>query len=255
MRRFLYLAAAIVWAGLGASAFGQGMGGGGAGGGTGTSGGAGGGGTGLTGGGNSLLGSSGGTSLLGGTGGTSTLGGTGGTNRTGTGRTGTGTFTPAQSNLFGGTYGNPLYNGRPGSTNLSLATPGGFGAPSYGTTTTGTGTGTTGRATGTGGRATVRSGMTGGTTGQTGAPTYVSHIAELKFPVAPVVPSAIQAELQGVINRTSMWKGPATVTVEMVGTTAVLRGRVSDADDKRMVEGMVRLTPGVRDVINEITSP
>jgi hypothetical protein len=252
MRRFLYLAAVVVSTGLSASAFGQGggMGGGGMGG-SGLQGGSGG--SGLQGGsgGSSLLGGSGGTSTLGGSGGTGTLGG--GTTRPTGGRATAGSFAPAQSNVFGGTYGNPLYVGRPGSTNLSLKTPGGFGTATYGTTT-GTTTTPGGRTAG-GGRATINSGTQGGTSNQNTSTTVVTHIAEMKFPVAPVVPSALQADLQGQLSRSSMWKGPANVTVEIVGGTVVLRGQVADADDRRMAEGMVRLTPGVRDVQNEIVLP
>jgi hypothetical protein len=254
MRRFLYLAAAVVWTGLTASAFGQGGGmGGSSGGGNSFGGGSGG---------SSVLGGSGGSNVLGGSGGTGNLGGSGtsglgtlggGTTRPTGGRTTAGSFAPAQSNAFGATYGNPLYNGRPGSTNLSLKTPGGFGQASFGTTTTGT-TQQGGR-TAAGGRAAINTGNLTGTTNQNTSTTMVSHVAEMKFPVAPVVPSALQAELQGQLTRTSMWKGPANVTVEIVGGTVVLRGRVADADDRRMAEGMVRLTPGVRDVQNEIVVP
>jgi hypothetical protein len=256
MRRLFYLTAAVVWAALSASAFGQGtggMGGSGAGGGTGLSGGSGGGGFG---GGTGGTGTSG-TGILGTSGGMGTLGTT--ANRTtGGGRTTAGSFAPAQSNVFGGTYGNPLYNGRPGSTNLSLTTPGGFGTATYGTITSTTGGQGTQGGRNAGGRATINSGLTGGTggtTGQNGSTTVVTHLAELKFPVAPVVPSALQADLQGQLNRSSMWKAPPSITVEVIDGLVVLRGRVADSDDRRMAEAMVRLTPGVREVRNELTSP
>ena len=47
----------------------------------------------------------------------------------------------------------------------------------------------------------------------------------------------------------------STVRVEVVGTTVILRGRVADEDERRLVEGMVRLEPGVQVVQNELTIP
>jgi len=61
--------------------------------------------------------------------------------------------------------------------------------------------------------------------------------------------------LQGQLNRSSMWKAPPSITVEVIDGLVVLRGRVADPDDRRMAEAMVRLTPGVREVRNELTSP
>jgi len=40
--------------------------------------------------------------------------------------------------------------------------------------------------------------------------------------------------------------------VEAQGEVIVLRGRVADEDERRLVEGMVRLEPGVHEVRNEL---
>ena len=45
--------------------------------------------------------------------------------------------------------------------------------------------------------------------------------------------------------------------IELVadGQVVVLRGNVQTGDEARLVEGMIRLTPGVRDVRNELKFP
>lgn len=267
MRRSFYLAAVAIVLGLTTQTFAQGGGGGGGtagsgggfGGGTGGSGGFGGssGGSSFgTGGSNSFSGSSGGSfsgsgnTLLGGT------GMTGGTTSTVPGRTGAGGRTIggggvsiSQSNFLSATYANPLYPGRPGSTSLAPAA-GGFGQPSFGNTTT-TNRTATGRAGRAGGTATVNSGL-----GQSGtATTPITFAAEVRFPVPAIQGTQVQTDLQQLINRTSILKQPGDVSVEVQGTTVILRGRVADEDERRLVEGMVRLEPGVHNVRNELTIP
>lgn len=282
MRRYLFLAAALTL-GLSAGAFAQGGGGSGFGGG----GGSGGGGGGLGGGGGSGLGGGGGGTGLsggggfggGGTGGLSTGsgfsgGGTafsgGGAGMAGGGRGGaaggrgaaggTGGFQISPTNFLSRTFANPMYVGRPASTNPSLGEPGvklqgqGFAQPSFGTVTTITTTNTgLGGRTGTaaiGGR-----GMTGGIGGLGSAASQtpdVSYTAVIRFAPPPVSVTVIRADLQGLLNRSSALSRPATVRVEADGDTIVLRGRVADEDEKRLVEGMVRLEPGVREVRNEL---
>jgi osmotically-inducible protein OsmY len=41
----------------------------------------------------------------------------------------------------------------------------------------------------------------------------------------------------------------------MDGSTVVLRGSVRDDHERRLAEALVRLTPGVRAVRNELTAP
>ncbi|MSR54036.1 MAG: BON domain-containing protein [Gemmataceae bacterium] len=255
MRRILYLAAIALGLGTTANVLAQGgVGGGtGAGGGTGGTGAGGGGGSTFAGGsggtgGNSFTG--GGTqSFTGGTGGT-TGGGAGG--RTGGGGgTGTGTtFTPSTTGIFAAYYSNPLYPGRPGSTNISNKTVGGFGQPSFGTATTST-RATTGQA-GRAGTATARNQNTSNNKANIAPITYAM---EVKFPAPVIVPTRLQADLQGLISRTSAIRTPGSVRVEVAGTVVILRGRVSDEDERRLVEGMVRLEPGVHEVQNELTIP
>lgn len=279
MRRIVFLCAAV-GLGLSANSFGQGGGGGGQGFGGGGGGGQGfgGGGSSFGGGGSSFGGggssfSGGGSSFSGGgntfSGGGNTFSGggmsfTGTPTSTGTGRTGAGGraiggtgVSISPTNFLAATYGNPLYNGRPGSTNISPKAGGGFGQPSYGNVTT-TGTTTPGGRTGLGGTASInRGGLTGGVGGLNGGYGEVAPItftAQVRFNSPPVVAAQVQTDLQNLISRTTI-TNPSEVRVEVVGSTAILRGRVASDDERRLVEGIVRLEPGIHDVKNELTIP
>ena len=281
MRRLLYLAAIIVTLGTSAQVLAQGggFGGGGSGAGGGFGGGgAGGGGSSFGGGGSSFGGGGssfggGGTSLGGGgttfggggtsfSGSGSLLGGTGGmlggTTSTVPGRTGAGGRTIGGSgtqisstNFLAATFANPLFPGRPGSSNTAPAA-GGFGQPSFGNVTTTSNTRTAGAGRGAiGGTASVGSNY--GRVTNTNLP--IAFATELRFPAPPIQVPQVQADLQGLINRTSILKLPSAVRVEVSGNTVILRGRVADDDERRLIEGMVRLEPGIHDVRNELVVP
>ena len=64
--------------------------------------------------------------------------------------------------------------------------------------------------------------------------------------------SALRADLQGVLSRSTVLTAPENIQVSMNGDTVVLRGTVPRERDRRQAEGLIRLTPGVRDVRNEI---
>jgi hypothetical protein len=193
-------------------------------------------------------------------GGTSFGGGTGG----GRGAAGgSGGFTISQTNPFAGTYSNPLYYGRPGGTTTSMGAGGtqlrgaGFGQPSYGTVTTTsvTTTGAGGLAGRTGTATVGNRGMTGGIGGGIGGANstpQVSYMATVGFAGPPMITPVVRADLQGLLNRSSALSRPGTLRVEAAGDVIVLRGRVANEDEKRLVEGMVRLEPGVHEVRNEL---
>jgi len=231
------------------------------------------GGGGLTGGGSSF---SGGTSTSGGGafsgGGTSFGGGgTGYGGGAGGGRGaagGSGGFQISPTNIFSSSFVNPMYYGRPGASSTSMGQGGsqlkgqGFGQPSFGNVTTAGTTGTTGL-TGTGlagrtGTASIGRGLTGGVGGLGGgmsgsntAP-QVSYAAQVGFRAPPLSVPVVRADLQGMVNRSSALSRPGNVQVQAVGDVIVLRGKVADEDERRLVEGMVRLEPGVHEVRNEL---
>lgn len=245
LRLFLLTAAVGLCVGLDVHA--QGGGGGFGGGGTGGTGGGFGGGTG----GSSLGGSSLGGSSLGGTslGGSSLgngLGGTGGRTTGGTGTRGGSSGGVSNTNFLSGSYGNVLYPGRPGSTSTSMSsgTVGGFGQA---TLTNNSNSGNSGR--NAGGSASV-TGLTNNNNSNTVI--RIQHTTTLDFPVKPVVASELQQNLQSIIARSSSIKDPSKIKVAIEGNTVVLSGPVASERELKLVEGMIRLTPGVRAIRNEL---
>lgn len=185
--------------------------------------------------------------------------------------------------IFGAFYANPYYQGL---YQNATGGPGGFGVPLLNTTGsvgTGLGSGIGMRTTSTG----VRTGTTGlgGTTARTGAtgvgglgrtggvgglgntatqsgvivplPVQITYPAIARFPTQPVAAPQLQADLSGMLARsTAAIANPAGVQViPDVRNNVLLRGTVRDADEARLVEGMVRLTPGVGFIKNELTFP
>ena len=138
----------------------------------------------------------------------------------------------------------------------SAAAPAGLGNVVF--AATGAGAGGAAGARGT----TTATGRTGGTgTGQTTdpggqlvqLPRQIAYTAQLKFAVPPLPAPRLQADLRGVIDRAGLAASPAGVQVLVDGNAVVLRGAVADGDEARLVEGLVRLTPGVGRITNELT--
>jgi hypothetical protein len=189
-----------------------------------------------------------------------------GTSGFGTG-IGTATGGVSRMNPFASYFANPMAAGLPNNTGRAAA----FGQPLYGTTTgtTGYGTGglnsmmsgrlgTTGLG---GGLATPSVGMVGGggmglgmssTAGNGRAPTYTATV-DFNFPV--VTSGTLITELQGVLDRSSTLSPGRRIQVVTQGPFVVLRGTVANEHDRTLAENLVRLTPGVHEVRNELTSP
>jgi hypothetical protein len=232
--------------GLGGGGIGGGLGGGGL-----SSGGLGGsgilGGTGSFIGGSSLGGSSGaGGSFLGATSGTSS-------NRTGSG----GRQAVGSTTFLGPYYGNPLSLGIAG-TNGTLPTSPTFGSVLY--TVTGT-TGGTGGGSSYGGLAGA-TGSIGGTGTATATTLGASSIGVRRAPqytttlgfqprFEPQV--RVQANVQQYLARSERLPSRGDIRVEVDGPTVVLRGAVADEHERRLAEALARLTPGVRDLRNELS--
>ena len=261
LRMFLLTAVIGLSVGLDVHAQGGGGGGGGFGGGGGGTGGTGGGGGGGLGGGGLGGGGLGGGSSLGG----SSLGMSGGSGFTGAGNRGSGTGGGGRGGSAGGvsntnflsaSYGNVLYPGRPGTSNSSMAggTVGGFGQATLPNTNTGGARGgNTGG--GRGGNTATISGPTNNSNNNNSSTSRLQHTMTLDFPVRPVEFVELQNDLRQMISRSSAIKDPGRILVKIEGNTVVLTGAVSDDKESRMVEGMVRLTPGVRTVRNELQAP
>jgi hypothetical protein len=212
-------------------------------------------------------------------------GSTGGTTSTRSSTGGGTILIPSTSNPFGGYAGTPLSaglgqnnaltpnnslsnssSGSSGVSNFQLlealsATQGsGFGGPLYPQTKTGSGTGTTlgGGLGGGGGTGTTIGGRFPGvsTFGMRRAPTFVTALAEDLKPsgYSSIVPAPNQMvmELRGALDRSSSLREPSNIRLYMEDSTVVLQGVVTSDKERRLAEGLVRVTPGVRDVRNEL---
>src|SRR5262249_41251992 len=156
-------------------------------------------------------------------------------------------------NLFYQYYGNPLYQGWPGNF---PKTPGGWAVPLYQASTFGT-LGTTGSAfgalsgLGSSGIANLSNsfGSTPSSVGSTRRPAYVTVVA---FPVRPTPSGQVQTALRDIIARSSGLSQRDDIKVNMDGQAVVLRGEVADERERRLAESILRLTPGVHEVRNEL---
>lgn len=180
-----------------------------------------------------------------------------GTTTSPTGSVGLGPAGTTGTGGFGGTT-TTLGGARTGAAGTAV----GGGARAGGTTGFGgaAGLGTTG---GLGGQ--TGFGGVGGTTGTAGrglgtnsavvVPLVrpIAYRAVLKFKPPPLAPAPVlQADLQSMLNRSTFVSSSNNVQVVADGNQIVLRGTVADDDEARLIEGMVRLTPGVSAVKNEL---
>ncbi|MBP3958975.1 BON domain-containing protein [Gemmata sp. G18] len=160
--------------------------------------------------------------------------------------TGTATSSSAKSNFLSGYFANPYYQG---INNKASSTPGGFGAALYGTTGA---TGTTGRTGATGARGTQS------TANQSGIliplPVQIHYAAQMRFPTPPVPAIKLQTDLRGIIDAGG-FANSKSVQIIADGNNVILRGTVKDDEEARLAEGLVRLTPGVGNITNELTFP
>lgn len=190
-------------------------------------------------------------------------------------KAGAATTTTNTGALFSRFYVNPYALGINTANNARPTT---FGTPIYASlypgtqTTTGVG-GAAGR-TGAGGGVGVTPGVTGtvGTTrvgggaggitggigglGGTGTTTGfrppAAYTTAIGFKYNPTTPTQRQLDLQAVLARSSTLAS-RNINVDVDGNVVILRGQVTDPADRRLAENLLRLTPGVRVVRNEVT--
>jgi osmotically-inducible protein OsmY len=57
---------------------------------------------------------------------------------------------------------------------------------------------------------------------------------------------------RGRVDRSTSLSRPGNIQVEVEGQTMILKGKVRSNDERRLAEGLIRLTPGMRAVRNEL---
>jgi len=72
------------------------------------------------------------------------------------------------------------------------------------------------------------------------------------FPYEPLTVSQLRNEAQNVLARSNALTMKDSIKVKVDGQTLVLEGQVRSDQEKRLVENMVRLTPGARSIQNNL---
>jgi hypothetical protein len=148
---------------------------------------------------------------------------------------------PAESNPLKGSFADPL------SFGLKAGAKGTFGQPLYPTTAN------TARTTATKKAATKSNTIVGfNTFGQQRDVPYATDLGE-DMPVIVREATRLENNLRGVVLRSSALPSKGNVKLAVESGAVVLRGQVATPREKRLVEDMLRLEPGVREVRNELT--
>jgi len=70
-----------------------------------------------------------------------------------------------------------------------------------------------------------------------------------------MAPETLATNLRDVLDRSTKLSDPAAIQVAVQPDgVVVLRGTAKDEDEVRLAENMLRLTPGIRGVRNEVQS-
>ncbi len=159
----------------------------------------------------------------------------------------------SNTNPFYQSYAEPLASGM-GSGNTRST----FGVPMFNLTTTTTGNLTGGGALGnTGGISAVNFNPSPATYMTTpyvvgfGIPANSAAVAPTRN-LPPAVASRLRGEVQQIITQSSALPSKGDIRVSVVGPAVVLQGLVSDEHERRLAEGLIRLTPGVDQVVNQL---
>ncbi|MCX7671474.1 MAG: BON domain-containing protein, partial [Anaerolineae bacterium] len=145
-----------------------------------------------------------------------------------------------------------------GVTN-SVAT---FGGPTFGNTARTTGAVRRTTAATTTGTATIRGGAGRALNQQGGGFTFAPAGGPIQntpfvptvigFSAPPITSPQVLAEVRAVIQRSESLVSRDNINVLVDGRNVILRGTVASDDERRLAEALVRLTPGVDEIVNEL---
>ena len=89
----------------------------------------------------------------------------------------------------------------------------------------------------------------------TGVRKVVPYTAGPGFDYRPTGPSVTRSEVEQVLARSTSLNPDRAIRVVVQGPAVVLRGTVASDHDRRLAEALIRLSPGVREVRNELEVP
>jgi len=112
----------------------------------------------------------------------------------------------------------------------------------------------------TGGTANTAAGMTGRNAGMqnfapqaaTGLRPGILYSTTPRFAAARPTLVQVRTDVEGLLVNSGRFASAGGMRVDLDGPVVVLRGRVADDDERRLAENMARLSPGVREVRNEL---
>jgi BON domain len=159
------------------------------------------------------------------------------------------TSIPSNANVLGSSYVNYFtlgqsqnYQGKFGAQNVTPNITGTFGKYIY----------VPNPSTSTGGASTTPTqGIGFSTFGQPRAPVYTTSFAET-FPIVRPELSQVQVDARDAIARSSLLKNRGSIQVTMNRGVVQLTGSVGSETERITAEGMVRMTPGVAEVQNNL---
>jgi hypothetical protein len=157
------------------------------------------------------------------------------------------TTIPSTSNSFGTSYVSPLSLGLPSIYTNTFGPPtkypGGFAKGLYlnapTTNNSSAASTTTNAGTGFSTQPTPRN------------PAYYTVLAS-DIPTKIYAPSKLNADLNAMFAKSTHFKDPQAIQVQVVDGIVLLRGQVASERERDRAEGLLRLTPGVRGVQNEL---
>jgi hypothetical protein len=194
----------------------------------------------------------------------------------GTGMSGTGTGTSGggvnQSNIFSSNFANPFSTGQI-NLNSNQRTMGTFNTalypistPAAAVTAATTGsTGGAGRVGGLGGRPGSATISGAGSSSNYSFGTDTQNLNNTRRPsigasidpddVRAALPSSevLAAGIHDVIDRSAGIRSKSDISVKMEGRNAILQGQVASEKERLQVEALIRLTPGLGQIRNELT--
>lgn len=154
---------------------------------------------------------------------------------------------PTTNNPWRTTYGNvyslgqSIMGAQSGGGRAGATTSKGFGQPIFTTATTSVTTTT----------ATTKAGFGYTNTNLNRTPRYTTVLGE---DFAPIVtpPAALQSKLQDTVSRSSALKSRDQIRVAVDGDVVVLTGFVASERERGLAENVLRLTPGVNAIANQL---
>jgi hypothetical protein len=91
--------------------------------------------------------------------------------------------------------------------------------------------------------------------GSTGGMSSPRYVVSVEFAHPTITSGKLLEEVRTLLGRTQSLSQDTKIQAVLDGGILVLRGIAADDHDRRLAESIVRLTPGVHDVVNQIRLP